>query len=218
MSACFVCAGESKKRRGINVTMTIVYIHVRNIFIQNKPSVNHHHTFSCTLMCCLWGKDGNICFLLVRWSRCSLPSPQMWQGTWTTRTWFTSLPTERKKTRSKPFCQHVHQIESPSFDRTWLETGPLPLKEIWTVVFLHILMLAALSLYSTHSRSQEDQDNINSSRPQKWTTDSINIVSCLAPFIHSVFQHSPETNYHFMNLLPIFFIENVHLLDLCMFV
>lgn len=93
---------------GIIVIITTVYILITNIslWIIITP-------FQCTLsyVLSLWKvqssdkSDGKIClFLLVRWSRCSLPSPQMWPGTWTTRTWFTSLLTERKRTRSETFC------------------------------------------------------------------------------------------------------------------
>lgn len=93
------------------------------------------------IMLCLWGMScdkgaDDICFLLHRWSRCSLPSRRMWRETWTTRTWYTSLPTERKRTRSEPLRRGVHHTESLPFARTWLETDPRPVKEIWTVYLL----------------------------------------------------------------------------------
>lgn len=77
---------------------------------------------------------------MARWSRCSLPSLQMWQETWTTRTWFTSLPTERKRTRNK--CNIVLPINGQLMDCCFM---------------LHCFCTAL---------TEEDQDI---SRPQKWT-------------------------------------------------
>lgn len=63
-------------------------------------------------------------FLLLRWSRCLLPSPRMWLETWTTKTWFTSLLMERRRTRSEPSFKCIREVESqfvyPAMTWNWL--------------------------------------------------------------------------------------------------
>lgn len=100
----------------MDVIVTATYVRSRLIFHAHthKNPESSSHPFICR-MCCFCGafmmRLMVICaLLLVRWSRCSLPSLQMWQETWTTRTWFISLLTARRRTRSKLLFFFFHSF------------------------------------------------------------------------------------------------------------
>lgn len=102
--------------------------------------------------------------LLLRWSRCSLPFPQMWLETWTTRTWSTSSLTERKKTRSDVslfFPQAAKKKEKRM--ALFLCRGGRSTVEVG------VFLLAAFSPHSSQPPAREDWGRSFSSRPHKRT-------------------------------------------------
>ena len=93
----------------------------------------------------------------------------MWQGTWTTRTWFTSSPTERKRTRSKPFSTPFLPVCDLKLAHC---TGRR--RGLWCID-------ASLFWYSLKSTRGSRQ---NVPGPKNGQINSIHIVSCPAPFQH----------------------------------
>lgn len=159
--------------------------------------MNHHHTFSCTLsyMLSLWSAKALITVLVISvfwWldgadvrclpPRCGresgLQEPGSHNYPWRGKGPGVDLCSSNRKS--------VHGV---------LETGPLPLKKIMTVVYLRILMLAALSLYllkRTYFRAPKT-DNWQHQHSE---------LSCSLSALFTV--HSFETNwiifpYHFVH-------------------
>lgn len=73
-------------------------------------------------------------FCFQRWSRCSLPSLLTLQGTLTTRTWFTSSPTERKRTRNR---QDFFQTRWRRYELSVIYSTPAPRVGCISVIVQH---------------------------------------------------------------------------------
>lgn len=135
-----------------------------------------------TINLCSWS-------FLLRWNRCSQPSPQMCPATWTTRIWSISLHMGRRRIRSNskpPYCQ-----------------APLP------GVWLRPLILAAPpSAVSTAScNSQFRMDNVltcETSLPLAfavtftWWSDECNITRS-RPVVQSAHFHNKSSQRFLMS-------------------
>lgn len=78
--------GLFHRRTNVIVTMTICR-RITSIHIKWMGLMITHFLAHFALFClCV---ANTLLLLLFRWSRCSWPSPQMWQGTWTIIIWFT---------------------------------------------------------------------------------------------------------------------------------
>lgn len=176
--------GWFQKAHRMNVIVTIVCIQSGNNFTCAKEKTKQNpwwiiissfqaHWATLFFLCedlveCFC----NVCFLLVRWSRCSLPSPQMWQETWTTRTWFTSSPMERKRTRSKTFLPTCHSSRKyVMWNRPTALEGELD-TDVFTYFYVSCIVSVQCLLKSTGGSRQSF-----SFRPQKMDNS---IASCLA--------------------------------------
>lgn len=181
----------------------------RTHFHAKKPWVNHLNTlFMHTGLWAVWGITSDksavlmFAFLLLRWSRCLLPSPRMWLETWTTKTWFTSLLMERRRTRSEPSFKCVREVESqfvyPAVTWNWLTAHE---GNVDYLLSFYATIVSVLSSLKSRGRILTNSlfQPVKMGSLQHQTSSSVVLFFC---FIHSIF---PTFTWDWLNYFSLSF-------------